>query len=332
MKKAAWILALLFGLVFAGATLMNAILIGKARAVLPGELGKAGPKSEAARYHLIVVLPDTDDSFFTGLLEGVSAASEGAGAAVQVFRYPIRSPLEAERFFEIAIRAKADGLIMYSPRDDSGPASSSARAAEAARSGVVFVPVGTDAPPGQEGPFIGSGSMLQGLEGGRLIGERLGSRARVGVILPASEKGRGKDEPLYRGVAEALRAFPGASIAAAAEALPSILSGEAVAESMLRLHPGINAILCSSARDTVGAAQVLIDLNEVGEVLIIGADETPDIRRYIDKGVVAASIVRDSRKMGEEAVRAFAAIKAGGSRPSPAETEFFVVKMKEAAR
>ena len=101
---------------------------------------------------------------------------------------------------------------------------------------------------------------------------------------------------------------------------------------MQRDHPALNAILCSSARDTVGAAQVLIDLNKVGKVIIVGADETQDIRRYIDKGVVTASIVRDSKRIGEEAVKAFSLIKSGGSPPRPEETGLFIIKRKEGGR
>jgi ribose transport system substrate-binding protein len=340
MKRLSWILAFVFGLAFVGATLMNATLIGKARVALTslgarqlaGELPPPGPKAAAARFQIIVIVPDADDSFYEGLLEGVFAAAADASAVVQVFRYPPQSAQEAERCFEIALRAKVDGLIMYTPRDESGDASLAGRAALASRSGVVFIPVGTDAPSGEKGSFIGSGSLLQGYEGGKLIGQRLGASARAGVILPASEGGGGKEEPLYRGAAAALRAFPGASVSAVAEVQPGILSGEAVVESMLREHPELNAILCSSARDTVGAAQVLIDLNRVGEVLIIGADETKDIQRYIDKGVVSASIVRDSKRIGGEAVKAFARIKKGGGAPGPEETGFFVIARKEGGR
>jgi ribose transport system substrate-binding protein len=336
MRKASWILAIFFGIAFLGATLMNAALVGRARAALasaylgPGPL--AGPKAGAARFHLAVIIPDTDDSFFGGLLEGVSGAAGPAGAAVQVFRYPSAAPAEADRYFEIVLRAKVDGLIMYAARDNRAGSPTTGRAAAAARSGVVFIPVGTDAPLAEKGPFIGSGSLLQGIEGGKIIGKSLGSAARVGVVLSSSEREGGSQDPLFSGVVAALSAFRGAQVVAVAAAQPGILSGEAVVESMLRSYPGINAVLCSTARDTVGAAQVLVDRGEVGKVLIIGADETPDIQRYIDKGVIAASVVRDSRRIGAEAVKAFSLLKGGGRFPGPFETGFLVIRMKEGQR
>jgi ribose transport system substrate-binding protein len=331
MKRLSWILALAFGLVFLGATAMNAALVAKARSALVGMPVIA--KAEARSFQIAVILPDTNDSFFKGILDGVSSEAADADVAVQVFRYAGQSAQEADRYFEIALRSKVDGIVMYRSRSEASPAlAGEAKADEAARLGVVYIPVGTDAPEDESGPFIGSGSRLQGFEGGRLIGKKLGGRVRVGVILSGSGSGLPEDEPLYRGLVTALRGYPGAIVVDLAEAEPGMLSGEAVAESMLRAHPDINAMLCSNAQDTVGVVQVLLDLNKVGAVLVVGADETEDIRRYIDKGVILASIVRDSNKIGREAVLTFSRIKKGALVPAPKETGFFVVAGKKASR
>ena len=286
------------------------------------------PPTEAARYHLVVILPDTDDSFFRGLLEGIEESASVVDSVVQVFRYPSSFPLEAERYFEIALRSKVDGLIMFTPRNDRVVD----RAKKAAQSGVVFVPVGTDAPIGSPSGFIGSGSLQQGFEGGKRICAELGSSARIGVILPAASWGEPAQEPLYRGVYSAIKAYPDAQIVAVARARPGILSGEETASAMLRDYPTVNALFCSSSRDTMGAAQVVIDTNRVGRVLLIGADETPEIRRYLDKGVIAASIVRDSRRIGQEAVLSFSRLKEHQPVLASLEAGFVVITAKGVSR
>ena len=328
MKTVAWILTVVFGLAFLGATLMNAELIGKSRQALASVGVHDKGLKEPARYHLVVVIPDSNDSFFQGLLEGVREGAPKADAAVQVFRYPGAIPAEAEQYYEIALRAKVDGLIMYTPSNDRIPG----RAVKAARAGVVFIPVGTDAPAGSPPSFIGSGSLRQGLEGGKRICSALGSAARVGVILPATGSGEPRNEPIYRGLAAALKAFPGAAIVASARARPGILSGEETASTMLRQFPAINALFCSSSQDTVGSAQVVVDTNRVGQILIIGADETPEIRRYIEKGVITASIVRDSRWIGQEAVHAFHRLKESRSGLEPVEADFSIRTPKGGSR
>lgn len=299
---------------------MNANLVDKSRRAFAGGAFRETASIPLARYHIVLVVPDDDDSFFSGLAEGVRAGAAEVDAVVQVFRHSVSSVAEKERFFDIALGAGVDGLIMYSPRGDPVVA----RAERAAQSGVVFVPVGTDLPEGNPSGFIGSASLLQGFEGGKRICAALGSSARVGVILPANGAGPEDEEPLYRGLSASLKTFPGASVAALTRARPGTLAGEEAASAMLSAYPAINAIFCANSRDTIGVAQVVVDLNQVGRVLIVGADETPEILRYIEKGVVAASIVRDSRWIGREAVRAFARIKAGAPPAQPIEAGFYV--------
>jgi ribose transport system substrate-binding protein len=328
MKSVIWIFAAVFGLVFLGATLMNAALIARSRNALGRSVLRQQAPSAPVRYQLLVILPDTTDSFFQGLLEGINESAPKAAAAVQVFTYPSASPAEAEPYFEIALKAKVDGLIMFTPRNDR----IADRAQTAARNGVVFIPVGTDAPAGSPPSFIGAGSLRQGLEGGRRICTQLGSAARIGVILPMTGSGPATNEPIYRGLAAAIKTFPPACIVAAERPRPGVLSGEETASAMLRAYPSINALFCSSSQDTVSAAQVVVDMNKVGRVLIIGADETPEIHRYIQKGVIAASIMRDSKWIGREAVAAFVRLKESNERRGPVQAGFSVSSVNESAR
>jgi ribose transport system substrate-binding protein len=327
MNKVVWTLAAVFGMAFLGATLLNADLIGKSRKTLGASVLRDKYRADSARYQVMVIIPDTDDSFFRGLLQGVTEGAPKVDCAVQVFRYPSSDPGGAEPYFEIALRAKVDGLVMFTPHNDRVEG----RAEKAARNGVVFIPVGTDAPAGSPASFIGSGSLRQGLEGGKRICMALGAGARIGVMLPATGTGSERDEPIFRGVAAAIKAYPGAAVIAVKRTRPGVLSGEEAASSMLRDHPGINALFCSSSRDTVGAAQVVVDMNRVGQVLIIGSDETPEIRRYLEKGVVAASIVRDSRWIGLEAMRSFARLRDARGESKAVEAGFSIATPKEPA-
>ncbi len=272
-------------------------------------------------------MPDTDDSFFRGLIEGILESAKSAEAAIQVFRYSGANPSEADIHFETAVSARVDGIIMYSTRK----ASVAKGAASAAENGVVFIPVGTDPPDGAVN-FVGSGSFLQGFEGGKIIGSQLGASARIGAILPTSGEGDLREDPLFIGLSSGIGAFPGARVISVSRAGPGRLSGEEAVAAVIRNNPGLNALFCSSARDTEGAAQVIIDQNLVGRVLIIGADETPEILRFIDKGVVVASIVRDSRRIGMEAVAAFSRLKDGRPSGPSVEVGFTVIGISGGVR
>jgi len=317
--RASWLFVLLFGLALAGATVMNIILISQTRKAL--DEGILGNKTSGTvfQYHLALVIPDSQDSFFDGLREGVAGGAAAAGVAVQIFRYHANVPDEAETYFQLCLTSRVDGIILYAGTDGR----MESRRDQAAEDDVAFIPVGTLAPPlGGQG-FIGSSSLLQGIESGNQLTQRLGKAARVGLLL-TSDGENPLDDPVSLGVSVALQSFPGAKIVQAARAQPGILSGEEAASALLRENPSINVLVCASAPITEGAAQVVVDQGRVGQVQIIGTDRSPTIDRLVDKGVIAASIVRDSRKMGAEALKAF--LSAGNGKPfvKPVEVGFTV--------
>ncbi len=320
MGKAIRILAAIFGLVFAGATALNAGLVIRSRSILLGSGFSGELAAKAARYHLLVILPDSDDAFFTHLLEGVTAGAGEADAAVQVERYDSSSQDGADRWFDIGVRAEVDGLIMYAQQS----ARVAALADIARKAGVVFVAVGKDAPKSPLPCFIGSASLLQGYQGGAVLAAKLKGEARLGLILPAGGIDGPEEDYLYRGVAASVSMFKGARIVATAWSQPSPLSGEEAASSLIQGHADINAIFCANSGDSLGAAQVVVDRNLVGKVLIVGADETPELLRYLQKGIIMATVVRDSRRIGEEAIRAFSTMKAGGPAPGVIEVDSVV--------
>jgi ribose transport system substrate-binding protein len=133
-----------------------------------------------------------------------------------------------------------------------------------------------------------------------------------------------EDDSLYKGVAAAVATYPGAAILRSIRAAPGNFSGEEAADALFAAAPDINAIFCATSRDTLGAAQVVMDRGLMGRVVIVGADETPELLRLLKRGVVTASLVRDSRRIGEEAVRAFASIERGFFPPGVIEVDFAV--------
>jgi len=321
MKRLAWALAAFFGLIFLGAAFLNADLLRKSREVLATAGITGSSHAPRASLHLLVILPDSDDTYFSRLLEGISSTAPGIDAAVQVERYLSSSPEEAERWFDIGLRARVDGIVMYAARDDDV----AGHAARAEAAGVIFVAVGKEAPRGVLPCFIGSAPLFQGFVGARLITGLLAQQARIGIILSTGGGAAAPvDDSLYKGVVAAVATYPGAAILRTIRAGSGSFSGEEAADALFAAAPDINAIFCATSRDTLGAAQVVMDRGLIRRVIIVGADETPELLRHLKSGVVAASLVRDSRRIGEEAVRAIASMKRGAFPPGVIEVDFAV--------
>jgi ABC-type sugar transport system substrate-binding protein len=322
LHRFGWWFAVLFGLALAGATAMNFILLSQARQAL--DEGILGNRSAAvpAHHHLALIIPDTTDSFFDGLVGGMTEKAHDADVAVQVFRYR-RGEDEAETYFQLCLTSHLDGVVLF-----AGPERLAERAIEARRENVILIPVGTQVPRDRQG-FIGSSTLLQGFESGNQVGLLKGRSARIGLLLSSDGQGPPTEDPMYRGVAASIQAFPGATIVKSARARPGILSGEEAVSALLRSDPSINILVCGSAPVTEGAAQVVVDQGRVGQVLIVGTDGSPTIDRLVDKGVIAASVVRDSNKMGAIALQAFVQARNGTPFNSSIEVGFQVRSRKD---
>lgn len=319
-RRVSWFFVVLFALALTGATAMNLILINQARKAL--DEGILGTRSLAApaRHHLALVIPDIADSFFEGLVAGVKGLAGTEGVAVQIFRYRADDPGQAEASFQLCLTAHLDGVIFFGGSDDS----LAERAARATAENVVFIPVGTHAPVSTDVGFIGSSSLLQGIESGNQAGQRKGRAARIGVILSSEGEEVPQQDAVYRGILVAIRSYPGAQIVRVVRAKPGILSGEEATSTLLKADPSINVLICASAPVTEGAAQVIVDQGRVGQVVLIGTDESPTINRLVDKGVIAASVVRDSFKMGRVALNAFLSARDGKAFREAVEVGFSV--------
>ncbi len=327
-RKISWLFTVLFGLALVGATFMNVVMVGQARKAL--EEGILGGKNAppVLEYHVALVIPDTADSFFEGLNEGVLASAAKSAVAIQTFRYRSSVPEDEETSFQLCLSAHLDGIILYSgPDGDLGSRQTQARAEN-----VVFVPVGSLAPRKTAQGFIGSSPLLQGIESGNELTRKRGNSARIGLILTSVGEASPPFDPMFQGISVAIQSYPGAKIVQASRARPGILSGEEAASVMLRSDPSINVLVCASAPITEGAAQVVVDQGRVGQVLIIGTDETPTIDRLIDSGVIVASVVRDSHKMGAEAVQAFVQEKKGTLFSKVVEFGFTIRGKKDPAK
>jgi ABC-type sugar transport system substrate-binding protein len=68
-------------------------------------------------------------------------------------------------------------------------------------------------------------------------------------------------------------------------------------------NDSVDTIFCTGINETLGAVQALIDGNKVQEYTIIGFGETPEIKKYVEKGVIAATMSSNNYFLGYEAIK-----------------------------
>lgn len=287
------------------------------------DMFKGGLKPE---YHFAVVAQNTDDPFWQSVKKGTFGAAKELNVAVE-FNGPHFTNLEEElQYLNIAIASKVDGIIThvldekrFTPLID-----------KAVRAGIPVITIDSDAVSSTRQSFIGTNSFKLGYEGGKMIAEAAGGKAQVAVILNnySSDGENVTQNVRLSGFKEAVRSFPGIQIKTVQISQKGIFSAEELTQNILNKYPDLSAIFCTSSKDTLGAAQVVVDFNKVGDITIIGYDDLPEILRYVEKGVVYGTVVGDPVGIGSNSIKAMVELKNKKRTSSYIDTGVYVVTGK----
>lgn len=270
----------------------------------------------AAEYHFIMVSKGVTDPFWQEVYSGAKAAAAECGAVVELDGPAIEDADEELSSLDRAIAARVDGIITHVT--DAALAVKYIDKAE--KKGIPVFAVGTDAPTSKRQSFIGINSYNLGLEWGKqVIAAADGQPAEVVMLSSRNDSNEDSDGSataeglMYSGVVNALKDYPEIVVRSSKVDRNDPFGTEKVIKNLLREEPGINIVLCTTADETVSAAETLITLNKVGKVRLIGYHNSREILDYIKKGVLFATVYGDAYQMGYQSVKAMVELKKTGS-------------------
>jgi ribose transport system substrate-binding protein len=283
-----------------------ALFVALAAAAFGPEHGAA---AAAPSYHFAVITDNEADHARAALRRGCLRAGSEYGVAIEFFGPRFTDNESQLSWLETAVAAKVDGIAVQVP-DQALFAPVIDRAVER---GIPVVTVEDDAKDSRRGAFVGASNFAIGSRAGALAASASGGRSRIVQIIPEElAPGRGISSDLeLSGFREAVKASPGMRIDSVLYSRLGIFSAEEAAQDIVFNRPSIDLIVCYSASDTIGVAQVLIDYNRVGRILVVGFGDDPEIARYVEKGVVAGSVVVDADDMGYRAVATLVSLAKG---------------------
>ncbi len=283
----------------------------------------AGEEAEAeeAAYHFALFLPDEVQGFFPQVADGAREAAAEFDCALSF--HPIgdgRLDLEMARFTGV------DGVALYPSIDDD-----EARyiLEELGAQGISVVLVEHALTSESPWPFVGTNAFDIGKRIGELLKTPPGERVNAAIVYSEKSPGIYSEKDLV-----------GLGITSAAgERLETPLSirltdlnpldAEALVYGILRNEPEITTIVFTDSRDTLAAAQVLIDMNLVGTVRLIGFGSDEAILEYVEKGILAATVVTNPTGIGYAAVEMLMELRRYGNAPAYVDTGVRVVTADE---
>lgn len=263
---------------------------------------KNGYKPE---YHFAVI-GQADDTFWQSVKEGCLTAAEEFHVAVE-FNVPRFTNLEEQlMYLDIAIASKVDGIVThvldeekFTPLID-----------KAVDAGIPVITVEAEAKESKRNAYVGTNTFNLGREAGKLVLEAKGEKANIAIILSDYIDGAVNVPQNLRiaGTKDALQDMPGMTIKTFSSST-GFFSAEEVTRRILINYPEVDTIICTGAKDTISAAQIIVDLNKVGQITLIGYDDAPEILRYIEKGVIYGTVVANPYEIGYESIRSMIEIK-----------------------
>lgn len=256
-------------------------------------------------YHFAVI-GQADDTFWQSVKEGCQAAADEYHVAVE-FNVPRFTNLDDQlMYLDIAIASKVDGIVTHVLDEDKF----TPLIDKAVDAGIPVITVEAEAKKSKRNAYVGTNTFNLGREAGKLVLEAKGAEANIAIILSDYIDGTENVPQNLRvaGTKDALKDMPGMTIRTFSSST-GFFSAEEVTRRILIDYPEVDTIICTSAKDTISAAQVIVDLNKVGQITIIGYDDAPEILRYIEKGVIYGTVVANPYEIGYESIRSLVEIK-----------------------
>ncbi|MDA8213390.1 MAG: sugar-binding protein [Clostridia bacterium] len=273
--------------------------------------------------HFMLIAHEYTNPYWARVRQGAEDAAKELGITIEYVGPKEANLQELVEFMEMAIAAKADGIITYVLNDKSLQPYIN----KAMDKGIPVITVDTDAPGSKRVAYVGTNNYRSGLVAGEVLAKATGGYAKVGIIsgdLQASNQ-------ILRveGIKEVLRKYPGMEIMTIESSHITRMGAAQKTQAMLKKYPEIKAIVGTSALDAIGIAQAVAEQNRSGQVIIVGYDDLPETLEMIKAGTVYATIVQKPYQMGYLAVKMMHEVKQGKRVSSVVYTGVEVVTKKQ---
>ncbi len=188
--------------------------------------------------------------------------------------------------------------IAIAPNDPTAVVPVINRAVDA---GIPVVTLDSDAPDSKRLAYVGTVNTEAGKLAGELLAELIDGRGTVAV----STGGLGSLNLNERvaGFREAIAQYAGIEEVAFQTNNDDEEQATVVAESILSRFPNLTVFFGANASGGPGAARAVKQAGKVGQVTIVGFDDTPICLQFIKEGIIQATVAQRPREMGYRCVK-----------------------------
>lgn len=172
--------------------------------------------------------------------------------------------------------------------------------------------------------FIATDNVQAGRLGARKMGELLGGKGKVAMILHAPGSFSTMDrEKGFKQVRDA--EFPGLEVVVEQFAMGDQAKARSIVENALSAHSGLQGVFCSTEPAATGAMLALEARGLAGKVRMVTVDSSENLIEQMKQDKVHALVVQDPFGMGHRAVMSIVSRLKGATPPRRVDMEPHVV-------
>jgi ribose transport system substrate-binding protein len=227
-------------------------------------------------------------------------------AMLQIFEYQRgEGAYSIQEHLRLIMNINPDGLILSIPYDPSYEALINAMVEKK----IPVVTLENDFASSNRNAYVGTNTFELGRLAGQAVSRSAPADLGIGILLSDSGDPRSvRNSSFLQGLRQILRNFDAINIGLIRSYEDTTLAGEEFIREILVSHNDISMTVFTGPREAEGAANALIEFGRVGTPLIIAADDTPEIRKLMEMGVISATIVRQPENAGRAAIQALFAL------------------------
>lgn len=257
---------------------------------------------QVSQYRIAFIYQNDNELFWKSIRQGAMEGSKDEAVYLNFFEAAPGQELQINDYLRLAINADYDGIILQGENERMIPLIEEAWDAQ-----IPVLTIASDLPDSRRIGYVGTSNYRVGFIAGKTLARKNYRRAQpnLAVLSPLT----GND--MQMSVAESLKVFgfreaisaKNTNIPLWEKSNPTLLDSMAVVRSILKKYPNLDGIYVTYPEGTLAAARVITERNSTTNIQIIGHGDLPEIRDYIQKGVIDASIVEYPYQVGITAVQ-----------------------------
>lgn len=259
------------------------------------------------KYHFSLIINSGDDEYWQNFEKGVFDAGKAYNAAIEY--NPVSDPDvngKTVEFVNIANKSRVDGIIV----NGGNSAEYSDAINSASKSGIYIVVGIVESVDSNRLSYVGTNFYDFGVKAAKLISQAADKDSAINLAVILSDSNESETDKtvmshsdiMMSGVTSIIESENKINLLCTLHRNSDLLGAEDLTRSILADHPDVDVIFCTNAKDTAAAAQVIVERNLVGKVVIVGTGITDAIRYYIKKGIIFGVLDRNGYEAGYKSV------------------------------